>query len=1063
MSFPNLEIMAVDQNDSGSINIATRNVGISDDDYVTVLSRFDPFGKFPRIAYSGIGLDAQIFEDWDNGVFTFNQHPPVIVNITIDGEHGNYGTHVFSGTSKTFDMTATIILWPTSSSATWDWVLPAGWIVNSGATSGSGLTSTINVTAPHSPNTYEIQFIAQEDHGINWTAYRKVWIKSFTFPPLDLVRIDSHVDDRTGSKWTVTLNRLVGLPPGAMIHLFNAGTWNGVDVPTASKSFTGYVQRRRETTDVGVANVSLDLVGPSYLLELIGGQSQIMSAVNAIPTTWQQLYYTLSYLDFIIWWLLVNRAAGMIQMFNYTPFGLSNTQKRMTDWRIDAGTVLAQCQALAKRIAGGNFGCDPTGEFMLRVHPSRTPWSSRGGIPVRDSLNAGRYTKAELVAEPHPQVRRLRGECFVSDGLTTNTPYWCDAPIIPGQGAREEKLERLICDSTSEFYEVTGDDYQARNNPYPSGTISVPKNYAAIYPAQLSRLGLDVAPALRYDGVEYSGYVVPVQVSYTHNPDGTIDASIGVEAETVGLPATDVPIPQPDPSTLNSFYQSVAFSPIPMYRAPNFNPNPAGTAQGARVVPKDGSVGFCGSPTNAYLVTNVLGKPVYRDVTPSTLGSFQIQHGIVEPGGTRAYLLASDGTHSAVWSTPNLFASPKPTWSKGANVTGVFSIVRLTQTSGSILIYSPASSGWKRTFDFRSSSYSTYFAIEGGLGTYSPGTGYIGTDRGTGHDHSVVELDLQNFANTTLTRIDIVYSMSGGTGGPNAEVGAVNPFNTQTTPSNGTNILRSGSGSGAISGTVIEIATINSGDTGSATIVQVILYGTGSCPFSSCDIGPGGGNSVSALSTDFGATFASSVTVGASPGAVGGFDVQRSGTVAYAAEAAETRKASSLGGSYSDDQNLTANPVMIETPWYTRNSLSALNTGGSPEYIIGLDAPDGSSHTLYWIVGGSPVNITPSFGGNPGVSPGANNLTTWKGKYVAGLFQYAGLTRLSTSVDGASTWVDHGALNASYIRVRRLAKTAGQLFAVGFGAFVYSPDFGHTLVPKSLPPSTNLIFYEPVG
>ena len=680
-----LAIMAIGENDSGAVNIAIRNVGIEDNDYVTVLKRFGPFGVYPRIDYPGSGLDADIFEDWDNQQFDQNRYAPPIVNLVIDGQPANYATHVYGGTSKTFDIDFEIILWPTSSSVDWAIQLPGSWTLNSGSLTGSGTSGTINVTAPHSAETYTLQLAATEDHDAIFIAYRKVWIKSNTYPPLPIVRIDNRVDDRTGSRRTITFNSLPVVPPDAMWHLFDMGTWNGEDMPTASKCFTGWVQRRKEDTGIGVANVTLDLIGPSYMLDLIGGQSQIMSAIDGDPANWQQLYYLLSYLDFILWWILYHRVAGFLQMFNLTLFGLTNTQKRMTDWRIDTGTILSQLKAQTARFGGGNIGCDPTGEFMFRRQVSRIPWADRGDVPVRATLTVSMFKGVNLGFEARPQLRRLRGECFVSDGLTTNTPIWSDAPPVPGQGSSEEKFERLICDSADELYELNGNEYQARNNPYPNGSVPIPKNWAVFYPAQMARIGLDIAPRLRFDGQEYTGYVLPTQITYTDNPDGTVDVAMGFEVETVGLPGVDVPIPSPDASQYNSHYQATPFSPVPFRRS--LNPNPAGTKKGAAVYPKDGSLAFCATTTQAFVVTNFTGTPQYRDVTPSGLGGFTIRHGGLKIGGTRAWLLVSDGTNTKEYTTPNVFALPRPTWTAGTPYTGIYTLTRAAQSAGHILTY----------------------------------------------------------------------------------------------------------------------------------------------------------------------------------------------------------------------------------------------------------------------------------------------------------------------------------------------------------------------------------------
>jgi hypothetical protein len=1039
-----LEIMAIGQNDSGEINLALRNTGISDDDYITVLNRFDIFGAYPRIAYSGVGTDASIYEDWDKTPDNFNRYPAPIVNLIIDGQPANYATHVYGNASKTFNIDLAITLWPTSSSVTWAIVLPSGWTLNSGSLTGSTLTATINVTAPHSANAYTLAVEAVENHGNPFFAYRKVWIKSNTYPPISIVRFDSDVDDRTGSRATITLNSLVGMPPGAMVHLFDMGNWNGSDVPTARKCLTGYVQRRKETAEVGVTGVSLDIVGPSYVMEQIGGQSQIMSAVGAAPNMWQQLYYTLSYLDFVIWWVMWQRGRGLLQMFNYTPFGLSNTSHRMTDWRIDAGSLLSQVQALTVRYGGGNFGCDATGEFILRRNLSRIPWASRSGIPTRCIINASIYSHLELDYDEHPHVRRLRGECFVSDGLTTSTPFWCDAVTAPGQGTGEEKLERLICNDEAELLSVTGDEYQARNNPYPSGSLTVQKNYAVVKPAQMLPIQTDIPSWLRYDDVAYSALQLPIQVTYTHNADGTIDTQIAFETETVGVPATAVPIPAPDPTTYSSPYQSIPFAPIPPYLSNN--PNPAGTPAGPVVIPKTGSVDFLGTGIQAFLATNFLGTPSYRDITPGDLGAYIIKHGIWVVGTNVGYLLAADGTNSAIWHTLNLF-DPAPTWSKGADFTGTYNELASAGVAAQVLAYGPASGA-------------------GGTGpvniTYAAGSGPSSFNVG-----DTITVSQQNIGGSptsqqfvlTLDRCCMVQWISGDV----KDSGSGSCF---------TDFSWGGGGLGGC-GTAYYLANCPT-PASTVNIHQGETWATSKMSSTAQDTTPGGpfqiklvsilnGGAAVRYSSNCGATVGSAVSVGTTPGGLGGFDVQRLGAVSYAAASNKIRKATSPGGSYSDLIFLTTvNAICIEQPWYTRNSLSALNSGSSPEFIYVLDMPDGSGHTMFWVVSGTPINITPVIGGNPGVAVGQNCVTTWSGKYIAAVLSFAGVIHSVTSIDGGSTWIDRGAVSVTYIRVRRKAAAPGQLFMAG-SALDYSANFGALIIPKPKPDSEFLEFIEPIG
>ena len=1066
-----LEMMAIGANDSGEVNLALRNTGISDNDYIAVLNRFDVFGAYPRIAYTGIGTDATIYEDWDKDVGIDNRHPAPIVNVVFPNKQSNYATHVYGNSSATFDISLAISLWNTSSGATYTIALPSGWTLNSGSLTGSSLSPTINVTVPHSANSYTLEVEVAENNGNPSFAYRKVWVKSNTYPPITITQFDSDVDDRTGTRATVTFNSLVGMPVGALVHLFDMGNWNGSDVPTARKCITGYVVRRKEVTDIGVTNVSLDIVGPSYLMDQIGGQSQVMSAINAGVLDWQELYYTLSYLDFIIWWVMWQRGRGLLQTFNYTPFGLTDAQKRMTDWRIDAGSLLSQVQALATRYGGGNFGCDATGEFFLQRNLSRIPWSDRSSIPTRCVINASIYHQIELDYDERPHLRRLRGECFVSDGLTTDTPFWCDAPPIPGQGTSEEKLERIIADTEDELLELTGNEYAARNNPYPSGNLTIQKNYAVVKPAQMLPIETDIPAWLRYDGVAYSALQLPTQVTYTHNSDGTIDTQIAFETETVGIPATDVPIPAPDPSLYNSPYQATPFAPLPPYQSPN--PNPAGTKAGPRVIPKNGSVGFCGTATQAFLVLNFLGTPQYRNVTPSDLGSFQIKHGIIVTGTSHAYLLGSDGTNSAIWHTSNIFATTVVWDAMGATFSGVFDQIRNAGVAGSVMAYSSDVSGIDTTINFQATNgglvnqlYSAYgqTSSPNQAGTWVSGAGWEQTlTNNTGSPNTTYEsvfVGLPFLSSKTITRIKFVFDRALGTQARNIEVDIF----------------------GLLSGSVVFTQSFSPGPTGTDQSVvwtgsqslDLLAFNTnagaansptdpgGTCTLKSVTYTEGGGNSKVAYSTNFGAT-ATVIDLGSSAGSDGGFDLQRSGTVSYAAANNAILKASTFGGSYSTDQSLSGVQAgLIESPWYIRNSLTALNSGGSPQYIFGLTSPDGSSHTLYWVVSGTPVNITPVIGGNPGIVTIPNCLTTWKGKYIAAVLSFGGVLHLVTSIDGGSTWVDRGVVNAPYVRVRRQSATPGQLFMAGT-ALDYSPSFGASIISKAKPDTEDLVFYEPVG
>lgn len=420
----------------------------------------------------------------------------------------------------------------------------------------------------------------------------------------------------------------------------------------------------------------------------------------------------------------------------------------------------------------------------------------------------------------------------------------------------------------------------------------------------------------------------------------------------------------------------------------------------------------------------------------------------------------SNGTDSKVHRTDNIFASTV-VWSATSAMAGVYNQLRITGASDRVAIYSPSEDQDVLTFDFTIDDQG-WTAGNGSQANYIAAQGWSYADFFAGGDTraALIEYDFgvskhltsikyifnrTNGTTSTPGDYDEIIGRTGGSGGTNTIVYAP----TVTNPPQGTGISFEWTGSADADWLFLGPSSSFGDFTGSVLITKVIVT-------------VGSGNARARYSSDNGATFGSEVTIGTTPGGEGAFDVQKNGTVSIAAMALKTRKATTWGGAFSDDQTFTTNPKCIVLPWYTRNSLSALNSGSSPEYIVGLDAADGSGNTLYWIVGGSPVDITPEIGGVAGVVVGPNALTTWKGKYLAGLFSFSGVTKCMTSINGGAAWTTRGNVDATAIRVRRLSSTPGQFAAAGV-ALRYTGTWGNSLVPKTKPSSSDLLFFEFYG
>ncbi|GIV50523.1 MAG: hypothetical protein KatS3mg038_1044 [Candidatus Kapaibacterium sp.] len=115
-----------------------------------------------------------------------------------------------------------------------------------------------------------------------------------------------------------------------------------------------------------------------------------------------------------------------------------------------------------------------------------------------------------------------------------------------------------------------------------------------------------------------------------------------------------------------------------------------------------------------------------------------------------------------------------------------------------------------------------------------------------------------------------------------------------------------------------------------------------------------------------------------------------------------------------------------------------------------------------WKDTGTRAAITPTIGGEKGLSGGPNCAVMWRGTRIAALLNFAGTMRLVVSADAGGTWVDRGAQHAmsNYIRMLPLSKTGRELFWIHNNTVRFSPDWGVTVRTKYTPVASGLIGIE---
>lgn len=640
------------QGDPGLMTMAIRNAGFANADYITIyLTRRDIWSIIPRI----IAASGSIFEDYDKAVGSSNTTPECILNITMNSTDRRAGFCDAGQTYRTIQFDATETLWPTSSSiASRLWTAPAGW---GAPTAGSTTGASVTYQVPRSAENYEIQYQATDNNGIVTTAYRQIWAsdRSGATVPLTVTSVDSLSWDRDGMKATISLNDvgLASIPIGAMVILWCEATWGGSDITSAPTQFVGWIVRQTEVTEPGLRSVQLEIVGPAGLLALRGAYSQFFDKA-ASPSTWQQLPSTLEFVDFLVWWLARQRAANVLQCFNYTRLGMSNLTGRLPQWRIEAaGNLLAQMRSVANSYSA-NVGCNPDGELVVRQHPNRIAYSLRSGLATRATLTASIYHDQQVNRSLYGEVRRVRGEGFYWDGAATlPTPKLSDAPgDAPGQGTRDERLQNQTVDNQSYLNTLTGLVYADLNNPLGDISVNIQGNWGVFYPAEYQLASDSIPSNLHPSGVAQSIRTIPRSVSLRRNEDGTLDTALSLEGETSGVDGVTVPVPTQ--ATSNPPYvPPIVSNPLPAIQIP-------ATHTGGTVIALEkariGIGGITGGPW-----TNITGSGLGGNFLQLALDPFSDFLGAPQSGNLGAWCVTTTGlfytsnilTTSPIWVVKN--------------------------------------------------------------------------------------------------------------------------------------------------------------------------------------------------------------------------------------------------------------------------------------------------------------------------------------------------------------------------------------------------------------------------
>lgn len=1081
---------------SNTLYIGRSSVGVADGEseffpgssYITVVDEFRPWSRIPYIAdgltaVTGNGTPAlgTLFKDWDYDFTTYGVNAYPSINV---GGGCAYAKYVDPNTGVITINFNVGVLSPFLDGAhsTWLWDLRDGTI-----TSGSATNPIITATFP--PGRRVISISATDTNGNTGIRYLLVVAADdVTLTPIKKFDVSSNaIEIQKGRNFDVRVLENIPrsiFPDQACVVYWEEEYYGSTqeslnvssDITNAQTGFEHikfagwhYQDQNNESgQEKGlISEVTMKCLDTVGWLGVLPGFPFEMDR-KGTPTSW--LYQHAANMDRFFWFILQWHSTALMvtDYYSRNSLGLSAEDYAFARLGSSGGSLFEQIHKLAENAIGYLCGSNELGQLYIRPDPFLLLSGDRTSVSIV-SLTEDDIVDIKFTGEHFPRSNWDRGAAIVATTVdvgnvsTIPTAFVVAPGLSPGQGiASNDKNEMLVKDST-ELSNRIG-NLHARSNSiysYLEVTILEPGD-AGLDPAygQWVMLSLSSTYAaqrsISFTSARCLIRKVDTQISVSEK-GSTKQTVLTLEVETSGISAAVDPQPQDNNTSVNQLNPLVPAQII--IPAPPSGPS----AGGSNLPTKTGDFAFTGAGLHAWVVSNFTRTPLYRDITPTLGAGFQIKHGVLQVGGKGGWVLPSDGTNSKVIHAPDVFATPV-VWTAGASQSGIYNVLRASSAAGKILIYSPGT-GVTTTYDLTLSNggFTVIPGTPGPDGIWVSNSGWQVTANTLNNPGFVQTLlDITKALGSPITNVSSVVMHYNLTKGYFVGLGFGNNLKIYN---GGVQIGNAGidssldpDGTNKTLTVTLSAATIDridchlrasdrpvgTGVDGTAVITKIEIFT---------------GQTAVAYSSNDGATFAAPVNIGTPPGPIGGFDLSRFSDTSYAAIYRAVYKATTLGGAYSLDQSFTANPILIEIPWGKWGSLSLNNTGSSPDYCVGLDAPDANGHTLYKISGGIQTNITPVISGNPGIPVSANCLTTYLGSYIALLASFGGTIHLVTSSNAGATWVDRGTLAAIYARVRRLAPNVGQIAFAGT-ALDYTANFGVALSPKTKPSSDDLVFFE---
>lgn len=1043
------------------------SAAVADNDYIFVLNDYRLFGKLGR--ESG----AIYYKDYAN---TFTPPGPLIYNLqsayagVVSGSPAGY-TVSFAALALAVTSGASI--------SSYAYTIPSGGTVTAGAANTANVTVRFDARAAE----YWVKLIVTDSGGRTSTRHIPVWAI-----PADLsttvalgfegasIERDSDSGQLASVKAFTGVDTILDNTLACILSVErynNAATFIVSNIEFVGRIRTGQYSTRADFIYSRLSEGAYDIEGIGAQLARLSAPSIYMRSKTS-PAVWDEIKDLTLWRA--MWYLLFHSTFHELHSLTFDETGSTYLYPAI---QTQGGNLFDAISDLAQSItAGMEFAT--SGECKIARNANYQTTAERNALATVANFTEDDWLDFNLTHEEIETIGAVGG-----DGGSFNTTsgkvlaLLGNAPkVAQGNADGTSGLSRQILTANltkagaqSELATRLGHHY-AYANPVDTLNVTFPDGYHWLIPSQSQWYTFTIAASENTGGRVYTTaerwFCQNVSFEHNHSTGGR-SVTATFRKESVGTPGKAYEPPASNEGT-------VVIPPIPplppfpaigtppdIYLPPNPDPEDVPPpivfdvpTNGNSVVERTALGGWASTD---WLLTNA---PTRNEVTPSELNG--TVHGGTFGFGTEFYLLESDGTDSWVWYTEDIFASA-PVWTSSPAISGEYTEIRATSTSGTVYILSRAQTEQGVLVTFDGLNWIDYTV---NYGTESSNRLNVETaDLGAGNgSFATIEIDLG--AEYVISNVSLLYNATNAR--PDLAVG-------HTVGIYDASHVSVGSGGGDVAGVAdgtdrtrsidlpdlvgryVEVSMAwlqNFGPPNDGWIDNVTVTASSAATVST------------RYSTDNAATFASIRTAGDSAADFTGIDTSKIGTTVLTGADNVVMKANS-GGAYASYVTMPtgAQPQAIHIPTRLFGGTTYNNTT-SPDFLVASGTLS-SGAALWKSISGTLSDITPNIGGVKGLatSPNCLDMPWWTGLRIAAVLAFGTVNHLVTTENAGTAWSDRGEVAGSFVRYRKGDKLSKYLF-IANGVPAYSPDHGANTYNKTHPsPSGSsvdpVIFVLPFG